>query len=93
MPPKHPAATALPVRHPKKRTLVRFFALAVTVMATVVLVPADPVAAVPVSDRTATWIATTARQVALELRDARELPDAESRFVAERQIDELAGLV
>jgi hypothetical protein len=62
-------------------------------MATFALVPADSVAAVPVSDRTATWIATTARQVALELRDARELPDAESRFVAERQIDELAGLI
>ena len=91
--PKHPAATALPVRHPQKRTLVRVFALIVTAVAAVVLVPARPVAAVPVSERTATWIATTSRQVALELRDARELPVAESRFVAERQIDELAGLI
>ncbi|NDE20983.1 MAG: hypothetical protein EBZ98_04940 [Actinobacteria bacterium] len=93
MSPKHTAATALPDRCPKKRTLVRFATLLVVAVAAVVLTPVQPVAAVPVSDRTATWIATTSRQVALELRDARELPESESRYVAERQIDELAGLV
>ncbi|MFZ9356249.1 MAG: C40 family peptidase [Ilumatobacteraceae bacterium] len=93
MSPKHTAATALPDRCPKKRTLVRFTTLLVVAVVAVVLTPVQPVAAVPVSDRTATWIATTSRQVALELRDARELPESESRYVAERQIDELAGLV
>jgi len=93
MPPKHHVATALPVLHPKKRTLVRMLALLVAVVATVAFVPSQRAAAVPVSERTATWIATTSRRVALELRDARHLPEAERRDVAERQIDELAGLI
>ncbi|MEY4400308.1 MAG: hypothetical protein RL072_173 [Actinomycetota bacterium] len=47
----------------------------------------------PINEGTERWIATTARQVALELREARDLPESESRYVAGRQIDELAGLV
>jgi len=48
---------------------------------------------VPVSERTATWIAVTSREVALELRAASDLPEAEARGVAARQIDEIASLI
>ena len=53
----------------------------------------SPVGAVPVSERTATWIAVTSREVALELRAASDLPEAEARGVAARQIDEIASLI
>ena len=55
--------------------------------------PANKAAAVPVNERTATWISVTARRVALELRAVSDLPEAETRNVAGRQIDELASLV
>lgn len=93
MPPKHPAATALSDRQAKKRTLVRVVVLACAVALASSLVPTRPAGAMPISEGTERWIATTARQVALELRDARDLPESESRYVAGRQIDELAGLV
>lgn len=91
-----PAATALAVRHPKKRTPVRVLMvlLAATLLSTAALVlPGRAAHAVPVSERTASWIAMTSRQVALELRSARDLPASEARHVAGRQIDELAGLI
>lgn len=53
----------------------------------------SPVGAVPVSERTATWIAVTSREVALELRAASDLPEVEARGVAARQIDEIASLI
>ena len=53
----------------------------------------SPVGAVPVSERTATWIAITSREVALELRAASDLPEVEARGVAARQIDEIASLI
>lgn len=109
MPQQHPAATAFSSHDPQKQTHVRFirasrvrtmvcgFALSVLAVAAPVQVPrlwSVPAAgAVPVSERTATWIAVTSREVALELRAVQGLSDAETRGVAGRHIDELASLV
>jgi len=98
--------TAVPVLSTQKRTRVRIFGrtrsvlrlgvvtLALAVMATVtVAVQPSPASAIPVADRTATWIAVTSRNIALELRRSGDLPPAEQRSVAGRQIDEVASLV
>jgi cell wall-associated NlpC family hydrolase len=53
----------------------------------------QPVSAVPINERAATWIAATAREVALELRAVGDLPERETAAVAGRQINELAALV
>ena len=109
MSPQHLAATAFSARDPKKRTRVRTtrtsravaamcgLALSAVALVAPVGVPGlwsvSPVGAVPVSERTATWIAVTSREVALELRAASDLPEAEARGVAARQIDEIASLI
>ncbi|MFM8645744.1 MAG: C40 family peptidase [Actinomycetota bacterium] len=46
-----------------------------------------------VSERASQWIAVTAREVALELRAVRDLPESETRHVAGRKIAELAGFI
>jgi len=48
---------------------------------------------VQVSERASQWIAVTAREVALELRAVRDLPESETRHVAGRKIAELAGFI
>ena len=109
MPQQHFAATAFSARDLKKRTRVRTtrtsravaamcgLALSAVALVAPVGVPGlwsvSPVGAVPVSERTATWIAVTSREVALELRAASDLPEAEARGVAARQIDEIASLI
>lgn len=106
---QHLAATAFSARDLKKRTRVRTtrtsravaamcgIALSAVALVSPVGVPGlwsvSPVGAVPVSERTATWIAVTSREVALELRAASALPEAEARGVAARQIDEIASLI
>ena len=97
MPKHHPAATAFSAHDPKKRTLVRrllaTLVIAAAMVASPTIAPSSPVGAVPVSERTATWIAVTSREVALELRAVGDLPESETRGVAGRQIDEIASLV
>lgn len=106
---QHLAATAFSARDLKKRTRVRStrtsravaamcgIALSAVALVSPVGVPGlwsvSPVGAVPVSERTATWIAITSREVALELRAASDLPEVEARGVAARQIDEIASLI
>lgn len=106
---QHLAATAFSARDLKKRTRVRStrtsravaaicgIALSAVALVSPVGVPGlwsvSPVGAVPVSERTATWIAVTSREVALELRAASDLPEVEARGVAARQIDEIASLI
>ena len=100
-----PIDVALPMRRLQKRTGVRFagyrarsirrlvaLALAAVVAIALVMQP-QPVAAIPVSERTANWIAMTSRNIALELRRSRELTENEQTSVAGRQIDEVASLV
>ena len=53
----------------------------------------QPASAVPINERAATWIAATAREVALELRAVDNLSERETAAVAGRQINELAALV
>lgn len=93
----HPpfAPSHLSCRPLEKRTLVRsaLLLLVATVALAGSLLPATPVGAVPVAERTAAWIAVTSRNVALELRRSADLEAAEQAEVAERQIRELAGLV
>lgn len=76
------------------RTPVRFLAAAVLAIAFVVGAAApQPAGAIPVTERAASWIAATSREVALELRRSSEVPAAEQSAIAERKINELAGLV
>ena len=93
----HPpfAPSHLSCRPLEKRTLVRsaLLLLVATVALAGSLLPATPVGAVPVAERTAAWIAVTSRNVALELRRSADLEAVEQAEVAERQIRELAGLV
>jgi len=108
MPTTPRAATAFSIRRPPKRTLVRslvalrlrlLVALRVPALVTmlavalVAVVPTQAARAVPVNERATQWIAVTSREVALELRAVRDLPESETRHVAGRQIAELAGLV
>lgn len=80
------------VRHVRGRLASLVVAVTLT-LGTAVALPANQAAAVPVNERTAAWISVTARRVALELRSVHDLPEAETRNVAGRQIDELASLV
>jgi cell wall-associated NlpC family hydrolase len=66
--------------------------LAVAAVLSFVMQPSRA-AAIPVSERTASWIALTSRNIALELRRSRDLALAEQQSVAGRQIDEVASLV
>jgi len=103
MPPYHMVAAAFAHRRPNVRTGVRSFSrrrsllavllVAIAVVVGVVAAPGSRVDAVPVSERTATWIATTARRAALDLRAVRDLPASERRGAAGRQINELADMV
>ena len=70
-------------------------ALSTCVVALALLsVPApQPVLAVPISDRASAWIATTSREIALELRRSHSVPVVEQSAIAGRQIHELASLV
>ena len=103
MPPYHMVAAAFAHRRPDLRTGVRSFSrrrtllaavlVAIAVVVGVVAAPVSRADAVPVSERTATWIATTARRAALDLRAVRDLPASERRGAAGRQINELADMV
>ena len=103
MPPNHFVATAFAHRRPSLRTGVRSLRrrqsllatvlVAIAIVIGVVAAPGSRADAVPVSERTATWIATTARRTALDLRAVRDLPPAERRGIARRQINELADVV
>ena len=101
MPTPQLVATALSTATPKKRTAVRIFVvvamavgLAVTPAPTgLPALPMQRASALPINERTATWIATTSREVALELRAVADLPERETAAVAGRQINELAALV
>ena len=97
MPTTPRAATAFSARPCKKRTLVRgrlaAFVVAAAITAAPVVAPVSPVGAVQVSERASQWIAVTAREVALELRAVRDLPESEMRHVAGRKIAELAGFI
>ena len=93
-------ATAFSPTAHKKRTPVRRCAamLVVGVLAMPLALIVDSAhapraSAVQVTERAASWIATTSREVALELRAARDLPERETAAVAGRQINELAALV
>ena len=104
MSPHQYVAAAFSHRRPELRTGVRFaprsrgvvVALLIAValaLGIVIASPAPRADAVPISERTATWIAATSRRVALELRAAREMPPSEARGVAGREINELADRV
>jgi len=97
MPTTPRAATAFSARPCKKRTLVRgrlaAFVVAAAIIAAPVVAPVSPVGAVQVSERASQWIAVTAREVALELRAVRDLPESETRHVAGRKIAELAAFI
>jgi cell wall-associated NlpC family hydrolase len=49
--------------------------------------------AIVINERASTYIASTSRMIALELREARDLPASEQEAVAGRQIHDVAGLV
>ncbi len=94
MSPKNHARFAVSHLAPILRTPVRFLAAAVLAIAFVVGAAApQPAGAIPVTERAASWIAATSREVALELRRSSEVPAAEQSAIAERKINELAGLV
>jgi len=97
MPTTPRVATAFSARPCKKRTLVRgrlaAFVVAAAIIAAPVVAPVSPVGAVQVSERASQWIAVTSREVALELRAVRDLPESETRHVAGRKIAELAGFI
>jgi cell wall-associated NlpC family hydrolase len=77
----------------RRRTLLAVLLVAIAVVVGVVAAPGSRADAVPVSERIATWIATTARRAALDLRAVRDLPASERRGAAGRQINELADMV
>jgi hypothetical protein len=94
MSPKNHVRFALSLLTPLLRTPVRFLAAAVLAIAFVVGAAApQPAGAIPGTERAASWIAATSREIALELRRSSEVPAAEQSAIAERKINELAGLV
>jgi hypothetical protein len=94
MSPKNHVRFALSLLTPHLRTPVRFLAAAVLAIAFVVGAAApQPAGAIPVAEGAASWIAATSREIALELRRSSEVPAAEQSAIAERKINELAGLV
>jgi cell wall-associated NlpC family hydrolase len=90
------AATALSVRGHILRTPVR---LARTLMVFaafcvgILFATPQSAQAIPLPEVATSWIASTSRGIALELRASRSLPAREQRAVAGRQINEVAGLV
>lgn len=90
------AATALSLGGASVRTLVRVtlaVVLAMVLVATAALIAPSRADALPISDRHASWIATTSREIALELRRSHDVSPIEQRFVARDKIDAVAGLV
>ncbi|MFZ9772897.1 MAG: C40 family peptidase [Ilumatobacteraceae bacterium] len=78
----------------KLRTCVRSLVAAALMVAFIVVVSApSPARAIPVAERTAAFIASTSRHIALELRRSHNVPEVERQGVAERQINEVASLV
>jgi cell wall-associated NlpC family hydrolase len=78
----------------KLRTPVRVMVASVILLALLVMLSApQPARAIPVAEGSASWIAAEARSIALELRRSSEVPAAEQSAIAERKINELAGLV
>lgn len=94
--PNTSAATALSVRGHNLRTRVRVLRTLLVFVALSVgfpLVVPQPAQAVPMPEVATSWIASTSRGIALELRASRSLPESEQRAIAGRQINEVAGLV
>ena len=92
--PQNHARFAVSPLAPILRTPVRLLAAAVLAIAFVVGAAApQPAGAIPVTEHAASWIAATSREIALELRRSSEVPAAEQSAIAERKINELAGLV
>jgi hypothetical protein len=76
------------------RTPVRFLVAAMLAAVVMLSVGSPNTAhAVPVTERAASWIAATSREIALELRRSRNVPEVEQQAIAGRQIDEVASLV
>ena len=76
------------------RTPVRVVVIAAMSFALLVMSSApQPARAIPVAEGSASWIAAEARSIALELRRSSDVLAAEQSAIAERKINELAGLV
>jgi hypothetical protein len=94
MSPKNNARFALSLPTLNLRTLVRFLVAAMLAAVVMLSVGSPNTAhAVPVTERAASWIAATSREIALELRRSRNVPEVEQQAIAGRQIDEVASLV
>jgi hypothetical protein len=94
MSPKNNARFALPSSTLNLRTPVRFLVAAMLAAVVMLSVGSPNTAhAVPVTERAASWIAATSREIALELRRSRNVPEVEQQAIAGRQIDEVASLV
>jgi hypothetical protein len=94
MSPKNNARFALSLPTLNLRTPVRFLVAAMLAAVVMLSVGSPNTAhAVPVTERAASWIAATSREIALELRRSRNVPEVEQQAIAGRQIDEVASLV
>jgi len=94
MSPKNNARFALSLSTLNLRTPVRFLVAAMLAAVVMLSVGSPNTAhAVPVTERAASWIAATSREIALELRRSRNVPEVEQQAIAGRQIDEVASLV
>ena len=94
MSPKNNARFALSLSTLNLRTPVRFLVAAMLAAVVMLSVGSPNTAhAVPVTERAASWIAATSREIALELRRSRNVPKVEQQAIAGRQIDEVASLV
>jgi hypothetical protein len=94
MSPKNNARFALSLSTLNLRTPVRFLVAAMLAAVVMLSVGSPNTAhAVPVTERAASWIAATSREIALELRRSRNVPEIEQQAIAGRQIDEVASLV
>ena len=94
MSPKNNARFALSLSPLNLRTPVRFLVAAMLAAVVMLSVGSPNTAhAVPVTERAASWIAATSREIALELRRSRNVPEVEQQAIAGRQIDEVASLV
>ncbi|MEY3362527.1 MAG: hypothetical protein RLZZ538_70 [Actinomycetota bacterium] len=94
MSPKNNARFALSLPTLNLRTPVRFLVAAMLAAVVMLSVGSPNTAhAVPVTERAASWIAATSREIALELRRSRNVPEIEQQAIAGRQIDEVASLV
>jgi hypothetical protein len=94
MSPNNNARFALSLSTLNLRTPVRFLVAAMLAAVVMLSVGSPNTAhAVPVTERAASWIAATSREIALELRRSRNVPEVEQQAIAGRQIDEVASLV